>query len=72
MVSSGKTRSEMDKDALALTATGLIADKLYADWNRQECEQWSAAEEWALPLLGLSAVEMSALSERVGAALKGG
>ena len=72
VVASAEARSGIDGETLALNATGLLADKLYADWHRQECPEWSAAEEWSLPLLGLSAADLAVLSERVGAALKGG
>ena len=72
VVSSGEVRSGVDGETLALTATGLLADKLYADWHRLECAEWTAAQAWALPLLGLSAAELGTLSDRVAAALKGG
>lgn len=72
VVTSAEVRSGMDKEALVLTATGLAADKLYADLNRQECREWNAAQEWALTQLGLSTVDLSVLSERVAAALKSG
>jgi len=72
VVTSAEVRARTSREALVLTATGLAADRLYADWNRQECREWSVAQEWALPLLGLSPDALSALAERVGAALKSG
>ncbi len=60
-----ETLAGADADAIALIATGLVAEQLYCSATAEPCHEWALAGEWALFELDLSQKQFADLSVRV-------